>query len=490
MKSKRQTSMYGLAFRNDDLNSIQEHYCGKMDVICPECFAMFFKGETMKCCKNGDLCLSLYPILQKFENIPDVFKKLYDGDHEYSEDFFKQIRTYNKVMSFSSLGISPGLKRRDAIIVDSSLGAFTIKFHGEIYHQIGSLLPEAGKERKFSQIFFYETEYEEFQRRVDVMRSHKVPVNEELLNLIQSELYKCNQMYNLFKPIGRQMLEKEDHVMVIVDDYKQLRIQCVPKQDIKRYNKPSSNDMGIIIPEMNNDLIYSRDIIIQRQDNVLERISESHPAVDTLSYVLFFLTGQLGWSPDMKFKKQTSTSDAKQGDQFSQEEKEDLDFEPEKNQEEELKDPHLDYEKSQKERQTGDKSMRSITLAMFMLFFLHVRKESFNLLFKGKCLFFKKKMYHKQILILRFLGRKLFHTYILNKWIDIETIRLLFFRNNQRKLRVDLYLGLMEAIANSKKPSKIGKPFILPSNYKRSPRQMFELYQDSMAIVAKYGKEL
>ena len=65
-----------------------------------------------------------------------------------------------------------------------------------------------------------------------------------------------------------------------------------------------------------------------------------------------------------------------------------------------------------------------------------------------------------------------------------------FFRNNQKKLRIDLYKGLLDAIHNSSTGKDIGKAFILPSSHPGSPRQMFELYQDAMSIVAHYGKFL
>lgn len=82
----------------------------------------------------------------------------------------------------------------------------------------------------------------------------------------------------------------------------------------------------------------------------------------------------------------------------------------------------------------------------------------------------------------------MFHQYILNKWIDYETGKLRFFYNCQDKLRTDLYDGLMDAFTNSKNLGDIGKVFILPSSFSGGPRQMHELYQDSMAIVGHFGE--
>ena len=52
-----------------------------------------------------------------------------------------------------------------------------------------------------------------------------------------------------------------------------------------------------------------------------------------------------------------------------------------------------------------------------------------------------------------------------------------------------LYSGLADAIsAGDFNPREVGRRVILPSSFTGSPRQMFELYQDSMSIVRKYGK--
>ena len=52
-----------------------------------------------------------------------------------------------------------------------------------------------------------------------------------------------------------------------------------------------------------------------------------------------------------------------------------------------------------------------------------------------------------------------------------------------------LYSGLADAVAAGDTLSKdCGRKVVQPSSYTGSPRQMFELYQDAMSIVWKYGK--
>ena len=74
-------------------------------------------------------------------------------------------------------------------------------------------------------------------------------------------------------------------------------------------------------------------------------------------------------------------------------------------------------------------------------------------------------------------------------YAKVEQQRLNCIKLNLEKIRVDLYKGLADGVsAGDVNPMAYGKRVILPSSFTGSPRQMFELYQDSMSIVRKYGK--
>nr|CAH7736442.1 unnamed protein product [Callosobruchus chinensis] len=89
-----------------------------------------------------------------------------------------------------------------------------------------------------------------------------------------------------------------------------------------------------------------------------------------------------------------------------------------------------------------------------------------------------------------FYAEKLFHEYCVLAYVRIESQRLLFLRMNQKQLRADNYNNLMDSLYNNDREmgQGIGKIIILPSTYVGSPRHMMQNYQDSMAIVCKYGK--
>jgi len=73
--------------------------------------------------------------------------------------------------------------------------------------------------------------------------------------------------------------------------------------------------------------------------------------------------------------------------------------------------------------------------------------------------------------------RQLFHQFIVDMFAKIESERLLYIRLNQKKLRVDDYIHLRDAVANDANPNDLGKMVILPATFTGSPRHMHEYTQ-------------
>ncbi|XP_070048226.1 uncharacterized protein [Nicotiana tomentosiformis] len=78
---------------------------------------------------------------------------------------------------------------------------------------------------------------------------------------------------------------------------------------------------------------------------------------------------------------------------------------------------------------------------------------------------------------------RLLQQYIVDGYMAIEEERFRYIRNNQKKLRADLFSGLMDAIVRGDSDcSMIGKTIILPSSHTGGPRYRVQNYQDAMAI--------
>nr|XP_042898738.1 uncharacterized protein LOC107440395 [Parasteatoda tepidariorum] len=86
------------------------------------------------------------------------------------------------------------------------------------------------------------------------------------------------------------------------------------------------------------------------------------------------------------------------------------------------------------------------------------------------------------------LRQELFNQFIVDMFAKIESERLRFVRLNQKKLRVEEYVHLKDALNRDGSVHDIGKMVILPSTFTGGPRYMHERTQDAMTYVRNYGK--
>ena len=72
---------------------------------------------------------------------------------------------------------------------------------------------------------------------------------------------------------------------------------------------------------------------------------------------------------------------------------------------------------------------------------------------------------------------------MVDDWAATEQNRLRYYRLNQGKLRSELYKDLSDIIVDNDglRPDQVGRRMILPS-FCGSPRHLFEIFQDSIAI--------
>ena len=83
---------------------------------------------------------------------------------------------------------------------------------------------------------------------------------------------------------------------------------------------------------------------------------------------------------------------------------------------------------------------------------------------------------------------RLLQQYIVDSYMAIEEERFRWIRNNKKKLRSDLYSGLMDVVHRGDSDcSKVGKSIILPSSHTGGPRYRVQNYQDAMAICKWVG---
>ncbi|KAF6147945.1 hypothetical protein GIB67_001520 [Kingdonia uniflora] len=82
---------------------------------------------------------------------------------------------------------------------------------------------------------------------------------------------------------------------------------------------------------------------------------------------------------------------------------------------------------------------------------------------------------------------RLFQQFIVDVWPATEQNRLAYARLNQNEFCSDLYYNLTDIVTEGLNADKIGQRSVLPSSHIGSPRNMYEIYQDSLAIT-RYNK--
>jgi hypothetical protein len=141
-------------------------YYGTPDYECRHCKAIFWYGERVRakqrdgtivynnCCKGGKI--DIPPYKPRPEPLSTLAR--FDGDHT-SKKFIKNIRQYNCLFAFTSMGAQIDKS------VNDGRGPPLFKICGQVYHRVGSLLPPDGSPPKFIQLYIYDTA-NEVQNRI------------------------------------------------------------------------------------------------------------------------------------------------------------------------------------------------------------------------------------------------------------------------------------------------------------------------------------
>lgn len=136
---------------------------------------------------------------------------------------------------------------------------FTVQ--GQIYHNIGSLLPLQGEEHKFLQVYFMGDPTLQIQKR---MRCNK-ELREFLIFSLQEMLNRENDYIKKIKTAIELMTDQPDLKIVI-------RADKTPQGEHERkYNAPTTDEVAII---MAGDTSHPRDIVLQQRDCSLKKVNE------------------------------------------------------------------------------------------------------------------------------------------------------------------------------------------------------------------------
>lgn len=282
---------------------------GEMDKVCQYCNAFKFATETPgMCCASGKVRL------QELQYPPEPLATLLSGTTRESKHFLDNIQMYNSCFQMTSFGatnvikdnfmptfkvisasgISNEIIERNSQICEiftsadhsSQYFASTLQIQGQIYHKIGSLLPFPDANHQFLQIYFLGNTENEVQTRCAFFTNAKRMIIQEL----QTLFHEHNELITTFKTALDQM-QTDDHKVVIRADRRPIG------EHERRFNAPTNNEVAIVIV---GDEFESRDIVLRRRNNQLQRVCETHRSYDALQYPVLFCRGEDGYSINIK----------------------------------------------------------------------------------------------------------------------------------------------------------------------------------------------
>ena len=233
----------------------------------------------------GDCCLNGKIVLDYLHPLPSAIQALYVGTNRDAKEFRQNIRCYNKALAFTSTG-----GRGGPLGSYEGRGPPMYKIQGEVFHRLGSLMPEEHRPPVFSQLFIYDHQ-EALQYRMNRNPERRRCTMETL----QTALTNSNPFVQVYKQ-AHELSE-----LTSMPDY-HLRLDFLRATDQRRYNLPSNtHELAAIIPGDVDSCANARDVIIRPRGGPLLRVSECNPAYIPWQFPLLAPTAQRGWDTDIPY---------------------------------------------------------------------------------------------------------------------------------------------------------------------------------------------
>ncbi|XP_020082250.1 uncharacterized protein LOC109705878 [Ananas comosus] len=263
---------------------------GLPEYMCQYCGALFWYAERIAkyrngkkpifsmCCQEGKITLELlHPPPQFLANLLQ-----YKGSQE-SVNFRKNIRTYNSMFAFTSIGAKVDNE------VNKKPGPYVFKISGQNYHRMGSLLPTNGQRPKFAQLYIYDIE-NEIDNRMRAFNS-----SDEIKNINRNIVRSLLEMFDCVNEIVKAFRMVRDRFRI--DDYLPISLRLIGDRAENRpqYNPPSCSEIaGLIVGDL-GVADRHRDIVVEHKTDGLKCISELHPSFMAMQYPILFPYGEDGF---------------------------------------------------------------------------------------------------------------------------------------------------------------------------------------------------
>jgi hypothetical protein len=387
---------------------------GNMQNTCLYCGAFHWLEERKStsttsspvfstCCLDGEVSL---PTIRP---LPAYLYNLLLDNTPTARHFRNNLRAYNAAFAFTSVDCTP--TDRGA----RGQGVQVFQIHGALYHLNGPLQEVEGNLPQYAQLYFHDPQY-----AATVRSQRNQQLNPEVLLDLTAMLQGIQNPYVSIYRTARERIQAApaDATIVFTGSHKMF---LETGSDRRRENIPTSDELGLIIPDAAATETVRPIVLAARNSSRLYHISAAHPSYMPLHYVLMFPHGDRSWSPGLLLQNRQ-----------------------------------------------GLRQRTSVTQQVYYRYYLHPRPSQTTI---------------------PFAFYRLFQQYIVDVWALCDQARLSWIRNNQTQLRAEVYSGVADAVLRGNtEDSGIGRRIILPSSYLGSSRFISQCYQDSMAIVRRYGR--
>ncbi|CAE1169587.1 unnamed protein product [Acanthosepion pharaonis] len=166
----------------------------------------------------------------------------------------------------------------------------TFKAQGQVYHRIGSLLPETATDSAFLQIYFIADYNQQADARMGIIPENDIGQDNhprrDIIMSLQQMLHETKSYVRSFKYALKNNTSSDFIIVINADKRHQ-------GEHERLYNAPASNEVSVIV---SGDQHNRRDIVIESRGSGLRRISETHRSYDALQYPLLFPYGEDGYN--------------------------------------------------------------------------------------------------------------------------------------------------------------------------------------------------
>ncbi|XP_028801017.1 uncharacterized protein LOC114756253 [Neltuma alba] len=273
---------------------------------CQRCGALMWFNEKVgsnKYARNPSFsmcCLKGKVQLPPLAPPPDQFVRLFfDEKTPSSRNFLTNIRTYNNMFSFTSMGGKIDYSK------NSGGGPYSFVLSGINYHRIGSLLPPKGSKLVYSQLYIYDTDNEVCNRISTVSKHMKESaIDNNIVDHIKKTLDDANPFVKQYGAVS-SMIKNDQNTDV------KICLISTRTKDGRNYNLPSTSKVVALIVGDIDMNFGRRDVIVHKLSGLLQRIDELHPSYLSLQYPILFPRGEDGYCDNIEHREETLSNTKK-----------------------------------------------------------------------------------------------------------------------------------------------------------------------------------